>query len=109
MTATNELPPAFRQMIEATNSADNEAFLEAFTDDAVVDDWGRTFVGRKGISGWNDRENIGVHSRIVVHGVTTDGPVSVATIDVSGSGYNGTGTFAAEISGGRIKRLTIRG
>jgi len=36
-------------MVEATNRGDGEAFLDAFADDAVLDDWGRTFTGRSEI------------------------------------------------------------
>ena len=56
-------PRAVRRMVDATNAADNAAFLDSFTDDGVVDDWGREFVGREAIAGWNGRENIGVHSQ----------------------------------------------
>jgi hypothetical protein len=51
-------------MLEATNAEDPAAFLDAFTDDGVVDDWGRRFVGRARIAEWDGGENIGVHSRI---------------------------------------------
>ena len=41
-----ETPDAVRRMVDATNAADDAAFLDSFTDDGVVDDWGREFVGR---------------------------------------------------------------
>jgi hypothetical protein len=50
--------------IDATNRGDVEQFLDAFADDAIVDDWGRTFTGRAEIAGWNERENIGANSHI---------------------------------------------
>ena len=45
-----DLDLAARHMIEATNVEDNEAFLAAFAEDAVVDDFGRRFEGRISVS-----------------------------------------------------------
>jgi hypothetical protein len=59
-----QLSPPIRAMVEATNRGDSRAFLDAFADDAVLDDWGRTFTGRAEIAVWNERENIGVKSHI---------------------------------------------
>ena len=72
----SELEPAIRQLFDATNRGDSEAFLDAFAPDGVVDDWGRTFTGREAIAGWNANENIGVNSHIDVTGVERDGDAS---------------------------------
>jgi ketosteroid isomerase-like protein len=104
-----ELEPAIRQMFEATNSGDSEAFLDAFADDAVLEDWGRTFTGRDEISGWNDRENIGVHSHIEVTGVERDGDEIRVGIEVTGDGYNGGGAMTFVLSDDRIGRMVITG
>ena len=104
-----DLEPAIRQMFDATNSADNEAFLDAFADDAVIDDWGRTFTGRDEIAGWNDRENIGVHSHIDVTGVERDGDAIRVGVAVTGDGYNGGGAMTFTLSGDRIGRMVITG
>ena len=69
MWVVSDLDPPIRQMIDATNRGDSEDFLAAFADDAVLDDWGRTFTGDEEIAGWNARENIGVNSHIEVTGV----------------------------------------
>lgn len=104
-----ELHPAVRQMIDATNAEDSEAFLSAFAQDAVVDDWGRRFTGRAEIAAWNARENIGTHNRIEVTGVSPAGDDVVLTIQVSGDGYNGGGTFAIRTQGDTIDCMTILG
>jgi hypothetical protein len=101
-------PEAVRRMVDATNHADNAEFLDSFTNDGVVDDWGREFVGRDAIAGWNQRENIGVHSQFTIHQVTRDGSGYAATVTVKGDGYNGGGTFTFELDGDRIARFTIR-
>ena len=54
MPHTEDLEPPIRAMIDATNAGDSDAFLQAFADDATIDDWGRTFTGRDEIARWND-------------------------------------------------------
>jgi hypothetical protein len=104
-----DLEPAIRQMIDATNSADDEAFLDAFAADATIDDWGRTFTGRDEIAGWNDRENIGVHSHIEATSVERRGEEIVVGVQVTGDGYNGGGAFTFTLAGDRIARMVITG
>jgi hypothetical protein len=50
-----ELPEPVARLLAATNAEDRIAFLDAFTEDGVVDDWGRRFVGRVrvGAGGYN--------------------------------------------------------
>lgn len=49
----NTTPTAVQRFIDATNAGDTEAFLDAFTSDASLNDWGREFTGRDGIASWN--------------------------------------------------------
>jgi hypothetical protein len=104
-----ELPAAVARLIEATNAEDREAFLASFTEDGVVDDWGRQFVGRERIADWDAGENIGVHSRIEATSAQRSGDTVEFGVRVSGDGYNGGGTFTAELRDGKIARLQIRG
>jgi hypothetical protein len=105
----SELEPAIRQLFDATNRGDNAAFLDAFAEEGVVDDWGRTFTGHTEIAGWNDRENIGVNSHIDVTEVTRDGDAVRVGVAVSGDGYNGGGAFTFELAGDKIARMVITG
>ena len=107
-TRKTELDPATRRMIEATNAEDREAFLAAFAEDAVVDDFGRRFEGKAEISAWNDQENIGTRNRIEVTGVSPDGNGIIVSVQVSGDGYNGGGTFAIRSGDGAIRSMVIR-
>ena len=104
-----ELPPEVARLLDATNSEDRTAFLDAFTDDGVVDDWGRRFAGRERIAEWDAGENIGVHSRIAATSVRRDGDTVEFGVRVSGGGYNGGGTFTAELRDGRVALLQLRG
>ena len=104
-----DLPPAVARLLAATNAEDRAGFLDAFTDDGVVDDWGREFAGRDRIAEWDAGENIGVHSRIEATSVRQDGNTVEFGVRVTGGGYNGGGTFTAQLRDGRIERLLIRG
>jgi hypothetical protein len=109
MCVMPELEPPIRQMIDATNRGDSEGFLAAFADDAVLDDWGRTFTGHDEIAGWNARENIGVESHIEVTGVERSGNEIRVGVSVTGDGYNGGGAFTFVVAGDRIARMVITG
>jgi hypothetical protein len=107
--AMSSLDPAIRAMFDATNAEDSTAFVDAFAEDAVLVDWGRTFTGHDEIATWNANENIGVHSRIGVTGVERDGERTTVGVTVSGEGYNGGGAFVFETAGGMITRMEITG
>lgn len=105
MTVT---PPVIQRFIDATNAGDSAAFLEAFTPDAFLSDWGRDFTGRDGIASWNQSDNIGVQSKFRLLSVEPNGVDAWRVkLAVSGNGYNGEGTMAFTLTGGRISRLVI--
>jgi ketosteroid isomerase-like protein len=108
-TTTSGLPETIAQFIDATNTADTARFLDAFTTDATLDDWGRQFHGRDGIAAWNDTDNIGVqaHFELVKVAEVDAGHVYVVTLAVSGNGYNGTGPMTFTLVDGRIHSLVI--
>jgi hypothetical protein len=100
---------ALQRMVDATNAGDNVAFLACFAEDAVIDDWGREFVGRDAIAGWNERENIGTRSHLELLDEVSGTADHTTTVRVTGGGYNGGGTFAVDESDGMLTRLVIRG
>ncbi|WP_432487737.1 hypothetical protein [Kineococcus sp. SYSU DK018] len=51
-------------LLDSVNAEDTEGFLDAFTDDAVVDDDGRLYRGLLQVAEWNTREVIGAHLRV---------------------------------------------
>jgi ketosteroid isomerase-like protein len=105
---TVALPAAVQAVFDATNKGDTSAFLDAFTDDGVVDDWGREFRGRDAIKSWSDGENIGVHAVLTPTSVTSSGVEYVVTADVAGGGFNGPSHFTFRVEGERVARMTIR-
>ena len=105
---TNELDPAVRTLLEAANAGDLPAFLAGFTDDGVVDDWGREFRGAARITAWSDAEFIGKQVRLDVEQVEHRGADTVITAQVGGNGFNGPSHFTFQVDGDRVARMTIR-
>lgn len=103
----SEVPSAVQRMIDATNAGDHDAFVAAFTDDAVLVDWGKVFEGRDGIAAWDESDNIGRRSRFRVAGVERDGDAWVVTLDVSGGGFNGTSEVRFDLVDDLIARMEI--
>jgi SnoaL-like domain len=102
-------PDAIQAFVDATNSGDTEAFAAAFTADAHLDDWGRSFHGHEGVRTWDGSDNIGVQSHfdlVDVQPGSADGEY-VATLRVSGNGYNGTGPMTFRLRNGLIADLRI--
>ncbi|MEU0155132.1 nuclear transport factor 2 family protein [Micromonospora fulviviridis] len=108
MTSTG-IPAPIQTFIDATNRADSDAFVAAFTDDAYLNDWGREFHGRDGVRSWDRTDNIGVQSHFELVGIEpgTDPDSYVATLKVSGNGFNGTGPMAFRLRDGLIASLRI--
>jgi hypothetical protein len=54
------LPPLLERLVAAINGGDTAAFVASLVPDAVVDDWGKRYVGLDAVRRWNDRELIGI-------------------------------------------------
>ena len=102
------VPGPVQAAVDAANRGDVEAFLEAFDEAGVVDDWGREFAGRNAIRRWSDAEFIGKQVRLAVVGVEPDGARIVVAAEVGGNGFNGASHFGFDLDGPKITRMTIR-
>jgi hypothetical protein len=104
-----DVPDSIQAFVDATNAGDSEAFVAAFTTDATLVDWGRTFTGHDGVRAWDRTDNIGVETHFdlleVVPGDARDS--YVATVRVRGNGYNGTGPMLFCLREGLIADLRI--
>lgn len=107
MTRT-EIPEPVASFVEAVNRHDEQAFLNAFTDDGVVDDWGRVFPDRDAIKTWSDTEFLGARGVLTPEEVTVDGNRITVIGDWRSNHANGRSSFGFDIDGGRIARMTIR-
>ena len=104
----SELEPAVQELLDAANKGDVTGFLASFTEDGVVDDWGREFHGAAAIRGWSDAEFIGKQVTLAVQQVTHRDDETVVTAQVGGNGFNGPSHFTFLVSGDRVARMTIR-
>jgi ketosteroid isomerase-like protein len=109
MSLSSDVPIAIQAFVDATNAGDTEAFLAVFTEDAFLSDWGREFVGHDGVAAWDRTDNIGKRSHFQVLGVKpgVGDQQFIATMMVSGDGYNGTGDLEFTLRGDRVARLVI--
>lgn len=108
-TTADGLPEAIRTFIDATNRGDTDAFVNAFTSDATLNDWGREFTGHQGVRTWDSTDNIGVrsHFELVDWSAEPDPDTYLVTLTVTGDGYNGTGPMRFQLRDGRIADLRI--
>jgi ketosteroid isomerase-like protein len=102
------LPEPVARLLKAANDNDIDAFLAGFTDDGVVDDWGREFAGADAIRSWSDNEFIGKRVSLDVRETEQDGATTVVTAQVGGDGFNGPSHFSFVVEGLRVARMTIR-
>ncbi len=105
---TAELPAPVRAMIDAANDGDLAGFLAGFTDDGVVDDWGREFRGAAQIRAWSDAEFIGRQVTLAVREISQLNGNTVVSAQVGGNGFNGPSHFSFLVSGDLVSRLAIR-
>ncbi|GAB3730782.1 nuclear transport factor 2-like protein [Nocardiopsis nanhaiensis] len=102
------IPEPVASFVGSVNNHDEQAFLDAFTEDGVVDDWGREFQGREAIKAWSDGEFIGAKGILSVQSAQpTDEGVTLVG-DWRSNHANGLSSFAFTIEGDRIARMTIR-
>ncbi len=103
-----EVPAAVQRLLDAANAGDTDAFLAGFTEDGVVDDWGREFRDADAIRGWSDDEFIGKQVSLDVTGVTARSGETVVTAQVGGNGFNGPSHFSFRVAGDLVSQMTIR-
>jgi hypothetical protein len=106
--ATPSFPQPVDRLLKAANEHDRAGFLASFTEDGVVDDWGREFAGADAIDGWSEREFIGVEVTLDVKEVSTDGDDTTVGAEVGGRGFNGPSHFTFRVHGDLVERMTIR-
>lgn len=105
----SHLTPEVRNLIDAVNLGDVDAFLAGFTPyQGVVDDWGRRFHGPEAIRRWSDAEFIGKQVSLnVIHFYSIDEVDVVVIAQVGGNGFNGPSTFTFRVADGKITEMRI--
>jgi len=106
--ATPMVPEPVASFWKAVNAHDEQGFLDAFTPEGSVDDWGRIFTGREEIKAWSDKEFIGARGRLDIESASEqDGQVTVIG-DWKSNYANGRSNFIFEIQGSKLSRMAIR-
>jgi hypothetical protein len=101
--------PTVQRAIDAANAGDTDGFLDTFTDQGTVDDWGRQFRGHAAIRGWSNAEFVGVDVSLTVTSVTSTGNTVTVSCSVGGDGFNGPSDFVFSLDGDRISLMRISG
>src|SRR3954470_11800456 len=94
-------------MVDATNAGRHDAFVATFTEDAFLQDWGRTFRGHDGVATWDDTDNIGKNTHFEALGTRREAETYIVTLVVTGDGFNGTSDIAFRVNGDRISSMVI--
>ncbi|WP_152349111.1 nuclear transport factor 2 family protein [Brevibacterium sp. CFH 10365] len=103
-----QIPEPVESFIDTVNAHDDQGFLDAFTTDGIVDDWGREFHGREAIKAWSDNEFIGAAGVFTPEEVTVDGDDVTVVGDWRSTHANGRSSFAFAIDGDKLSKMTIR-
>ncbi|MYW91015.1 nuclear transport factor 2 family protein [Amycolatopsis rubida] len=103
-----EIPEPVSSFVTAVNLHDEGAFLDAFAETGVVDDWGRLFTGRAEIKRWSDVEFIGARGVLTPEESTVSGDVVTVVGDWRSNHANGRSKFVFDVDGDRIAKMTIR-
>lgn len=104
---TVELPVPVQQLVDAINAGDTEAFVDSFTSDAVVNDWGRVLTGHDGVRSWAETDAIGQNAQMTVQDATTDGNVTELRFGWSSNRFNGTSSAFATVVGEKVSEFRI--
>jgi hypothetical protein len=102
------IPAPVQVLLDAANANDIDAFLAGFTENGVVDDWGREFRGADRIRSWSDNEFIGKQVSLEVEKAEEHDGETVITAAVGGKGFNGPSHFSFRVEGDLVSRMTIR-
>ena len=104
---TAQLPQPVAAFVETVNAGDTIGFLDSFTPNGVVDDWGRRFCDREAIRAWSDAEFIGAKGHLTVKKVATGDHLVEVTGDWRSTHANGLSLFAFTLAGDKIALMKI--
>lgn len=107
MTTELILPQAVQRLVSAINSADTDAFVDAFTDDGLVNDWGRVLRGRSGVRSWAISDAIGAGATMTVLSATSDGDTVTTRFAWRSRKFNGESDGIFVLAGDRVASFTI--
>lgn len=104
---TSELPAPVQAVVDAINTGDMEAFVDAFAADGSVDDWGRVLSGPDGIRSWGETDAIGQNAQMTVLSAETAGPTTTMHFYWSSDRFNGESDAIVTVEGDKVASFRI--
>src|SRR5690625_7952930 len=101
------IPEPVASFSEAVNRHDEAAFLDAFTSNGTVDDWGRVFTGRDEIKRWSEKEFIGSRGTLAVEELDLAGVTSTVVGDWRSHYAKRRSKFDFGLHGDKLTNMTI--
>lgn len=101
------LPAPVRELVEAINGGDTEAFVAAFTADGFVSDWGTVRSGPDGVREWARTDAIGAGAHMTVLTAVSVGDTTRVRFAWKSRKFTGESTGIFVVEGERLKSFTI--
>jgi len=101
------LPAPVQAMIDAINAADTEAFVDAFTPDGFVSDWGTVKAGPDGVRAWAGSDAIGAGAQMTVLAAETEGDTTRIRFGWASRVFNGESDGIFVVDGDKLASFTI--
>lgn len=94
-------------LLDAVNRGDTRAFLDLFTDDGGVDDWGSIYLGRAEVKAWSDRKLIGPGTKLELILAEECGDNVTLIVEAGHAGFNNFSRFTLVMEGKLIDEFRI--
>lgn len=104
---TITVPEPVTRFVAAINAADTEAFVDVFTRDGYIDDWGRKLSGPAGVRSWAGSDAIGAGAQMTLLAAEADGNTVTTRFGWRSRVFNGESTGVFVIDGDKLASFTI--
>ncbi|MBB5701237.1 hypothetical protein FHS76_001086 [Ochrobactrum daejeonense] len=95
------------KILTAVNSGAADKFLNLFTKDGEVDDWGLIYRGREEIKTWSDRELFGARARLTLRLADVHKGGACMIVHIGNAGFRGCSRFTITLENCRIRYMKI--
>lgn len=107
MGSVVDVPTPVQAFVEAINAADTEAFVNVFTADGMVNDWGTKYTGHEGVRRWAGSDAIGALAKMTLLTARTEGDTTTVRFDWRSRVFNGESTGIFVVHDGYLRSFTI--
>ncbi|MBQ9918250.1 nuclear transport factor 2 family protein [Microbacterium sp. NPDC016588] len=101
------VPLVVQRAVDAINAGDTDMFVEAFSADGLIDDWGRVLQGHAGVREWARTDAIGAGARMQILDAVTTGAVTEIRFSWRSRVFTGESTAIVTAVGDRIGSFRI--